>query len=208
MSDQNPYEKLGVTENASFEEIQDAKQRLSQQYRDDSKVVETIEAAYDAIIMDRLRMRQEGKIKVPERIRFPEKSSEVLPNPSLISINTSPNWLQRIIDTPSRSDILWATGVFVVLAAITFFAQNIETSLLSLLMALGVAANIYFLNRKEQRLGRSVLITLIGLLLGIGLGTALAGVLGGFLGGIGLSVEQFASLVTFSLFWVISSFLR
>lgn len=208
MSEQNPYEKLGVTENASFEEIQDAKQRLTQQHRDDSKVVESIEAAYDAVIMDRLRMRQEGKIKVPERIRFPEKSAEVPSSPSLISANNTPNWLQRIIDTPSRADILWATGVFLVLAGITIVSANVETSLLSLLMALGVGANIYFLNRKEHRLGRSVLITLIGLLLGIGLGSGLANLLGASLGVIGLSVEQFASVVTFSLFWVISSFLR
>ena len=65
MSDQNPYEKLGVTEDASFDEIQDAKGRLMQQHRGDQKLVESVEAAYDAIIMDRLRMRQEGKIKVP-----------------------------------------------------------------------------------------------------------------------------------------------
>ncbi|HEY9891193.1 MAG TPA: CPP1-like family protein, partial [Candidatus Sericytochromatia bacterium] len=75
MSDQNPYEKLGVTEDASFDEIQDAKGRLLQQHRGDQKLIESVEAAYDAIIMDRLRMRQEGKIKVPERIRFPEKLS-------------------------------------------------------------------------------------------------------------------------------------
>jgi hypothetical protein len=73
MSEQSPYEKLGVSEEASFDEIQDVRNRLLQQYSGDSKRVEVIEAAYDAILMDRLRMRQEGKIKVPERIRFPER---------------------------------------------------------------------------------------------------------------------------------------
>jgi len=72
MSDQNPYEKLGVSEEASFDEIQDARNRLFEQHSGDAKHLEVIEAAYDAILMDRLRMRQEGKIKVPERIRFPE----------------------------------------------------------------------------------------------------------------------------------------
>jgi len=64
MSEQNPYEQLGVTEESSFEEIQEAKQRLVQQYQNDSKIVELIEAAYDSVLMDRLRMRQEGRIKV------------------------------------------------------------------------------------------------------------------------------------------------
>ncbi|MGK7878430.1 MAG: CPP1-like family protein [Xenococcaceae cyanobacterium] len=206
MSEQNPYEKLGVTENASFEEIQDAKKRLSQQYRDDSKAVESIEAAYDAIIMERLKLRQEGKIKVPERIRFPERSSETPPNLTSVPANNTPAWLQQLIDTPSRPEILWPAGVFLVLAGVSVFSQQ-DGSLPSFMMALGVAANIYFLNRKEHRFGRSLLITLIGLILGIGLGMGLANLLdiqsGGF-----LQDDQFASLVTFCLFWLISSFLR
>ena len=76
MIEQNPYEQLGVTEGSSFEEIQAAKKRICDANNNDPKLVESIEAAYDAVIMDRLRLRQEGKIKVPERIRFPESSEE------------------------------------------------------------------------------------------------------------------------------------
>jgi DnaJ-domain-containing protein 1 len=32
MSDQNPYKKLGVSEDASFDEIQDARNRLLEQH--------------------------------------------------------------------------------------------------------------------------------------------------------------------------------
>lgn len=206
MSEQNPYEKLGVTENASFEEIQDAKKRLSQQYRDDSKAVESIEAAYDAVIMDRLRMRQEGRIKVPERIRFPERT-ETPPNPAPAS-PSGPTWLQQLIDTPSRSDILWSAAVFLLLACVAVFYQNPQDSLLPLLVALGFGANIYFLNRKEQRFGRSILISLVGLLLGITIGSGLASVLGTQSGGVSLEGEQFTVLVTFCLFWLSSSFIR
>jgi len=70
MSDQSPYEKLGVSEDASFDEIQDARNRLFEQYSGDSKSVEIIEAAYDAILMDRLRMRQElSLIHISRRAR-------------------------------------------------------------------------------------------------------------------------------------------
>jgi hypothetical protein len=211
MSEQNPYEQLGVTENASFEEIQAAKKRLYEQYGNDSKVMESIEAAYDSIIMDRLRLRQEGKIKVPEKIRFPERKIEQMPNVPAAVTKSSPDWLQRFIDTPSQADILWPTGIFLVLAAIVVFARDTQDSLPSLLMALGFMANIYFLNRKEGRFGRSLAISAIALILGIAIGTGIAGLLIGSAGdGIvaGSGSEHFASAVTFCIFWLVSCFLR
>lgn len=206
MSEQSPYEKLGVKENASFEEIQEAKQRLNQQYREDKNVLEGIDAAYDAIIMDRLKLRQEGKIKVPERIRFPEKLEQITPNSTPIKLNNSASWLQSLLDTPSRTDILWPAGIFLTLGSLTIFAEQ-EIQTLSLLMALGFSANIYFINRKEKRFGRSLLISFICLLLGVGLGTVIATLLA--TNGINLiAKEQFACLLTFFLFWLTSSFLR
>ena len=49
MSNQSHYQQLGITEDASFEEIQAAKERLKQKNSNDQKVIENIEAAYDAI---------------------------------------------------------------------------------------------------------------------------------------------------------------
>jgi hypothetical protein len=208
MSEQNPYEQLGVTENSSFEEIQNAKKRLYEQHSNNTQVLESIETAYDAIIMDRLRLRQEGKIKVPERIRFPERSLETPPNfPSPQSKNSS-NWLQQLLDNPSQTDILWPTGVFLILASIAVFAQSTQDSLVPLLMALGFVANMYFLNRKEGRFGRALLLSLITLLLGIGLGTGLANLFASQGNGIILGSEQFAATITFCLFWLVSCFLR
>lgn len=207
MSDQNPYEKLGVTEDASFDEIQDAKGRLMQQHRGDQKLVEAVEAAYDAIIMDRLRMRQEGKIKVPERIRFPEKAS---PPPSFTQApaNRSPAWLQRLWDTPTPADLIWPAVTFLLLSCVTVFYRPADDSILPLVLALGVGCNVYFLNRKERKFGRAVLITLIGLLVGVGLGTLLGSLLQAQIRTIGFTTETFSTLVTFFLFWLISCFLR
>ncbi len=208
MSEQNAYEQLGVGENASFEEIQDAKKRLTQQYGSDSKKVESVEAAYDAIIMDRLRLRQEGKIKVPERIRFPERAPEAPPQSTPARPKYSSNWLQQFIDNPSQSDILLPTGIFLVLASIAVFAQTTDASLLPLLMALGFMANIYFLNRKEGRFGRAFLMSLVALFLGIGLGSGIAQLMVSQGGGVVLGVERLASTITFCLFWLASCFLR
>ena len=101
MSDQNPYEKLGVSEDASFDEIQDARNRLLEQHGGEGNDREFIEAAYDAILMDRLRMRQEGKITVPERIRFPEMRVSSPQPESPIPRENSPIWLQRVVDQPT-----------------------------------------------------------------------------------------------------------
>jgi Protein CHAPERONE-LIKE PROTEIN OF POR1-like len=208
MSERNPYEQLGVTENSSFEEIQAAKKRLYEQHGNDQAVLEEVEIAYDSIIMDRLRLRQEGKIKVPEKIRFPERNIEkTLKVPQIVN-EKSNVWLQELVDTPSQADILWPSGIFLTLSAIAVFSQNSGASVLPLLVALGFIANIYFLNRKEGRSGRAFLISFITLFAGIALGTALANLLLGQGGAIVLDNNQFASAVTFCLFWLVSCFLR
>lgn len=211
MSEQNVYEQLGVTKDASFEEIQEAKKRLSQQHKGDTKVLESIESAYDAIIMERLKMRQEGKIKVPEGIRFPERSFEVLPSSNNTPTTNSPSWAQQLLDTPSRGDVLWPAAIFSILIILTIISQ--EPSVLPLFIAFGLGATVYFLNRKEHRLGRSMILTLIALAVGVGLGSALANSLdlqNGILNWTGQNFTQldFSTVVTFIILWLISSFLR
>jgi hypothetical protein len=201
MSDPNPYEKLGVTENASFEEIQEAKKSLVQQYQNDVKAVSTIEAAYDAIIMDRLKMRQEGRIKVPDRIRFAEKAVEMPKTPAPISLNRSPDWLQGLIDNPSSNELIWPSVIFFGLIGMVILSPGVNPSVI---LALGFCGSIYFLNRKENRFGRALLLTFVGLLLGIGIGMGLASGINSSV----LNFNQLASAITCLLFWLISSFLR
>lgn len=209
MSLPNPYETLGVTENASFEEIQEAKKQLTQKYKQDSKLLENLEAAYDAIIMERLRLRQEGKIKVPDPIRFAEKSPEAPSNFTPTPPKLPPVWLTRLVDTPSVSDILWPAGLFLTLGVLSILAPSATSNnFLSLLMAFGFSACVYFLNRKEQSFGRAMLITLLALVLGVTLGTVLANFLNNQHLGFLMGVDQFATLLTLFFFWLVSSFLR
>ena len=206
MSEQNPYEQLGVTEESSFEEIQEAKQRLVQQYQNDSKIVELIEAAYDSVLMDRLRMRQEGRIKVPDRIRFPERLTIPVESKP-VTTSKSPNWWRSSMDTPSAQDIGVPAVIYACLGAITLLVPDPSGSLLPLLLAFGVFVNIYFFNRKEKRFGRALLFTLAGLVLGVALGAGLASLAAKA----DLNIfgdRQIYALVTFLIFWVISSFFR
>lgn len=204
MSEQNPYEQLGVSEGASFDEIQSARNRLCESLQGDAEQIKKIEAAYDAVLMDRLKMRQEGRIKVPDGIRFAERQAEAPPKPATTSSQRTPSWLSNWIDTPSPSDIWAPAGVTVGLIALVIFAP----SAVQLALILGVGTAFYFLYRKERKLGRAVLLSFAGLIVGVLVGGVLYGLVSNQLAGFAIATDTFASAVTFFFLWLISSFLR
>ncbi len=205
MSNPNPYEQLGVTEDASFDEIQAARSRLLDRSSEDARQSEAVEMAYDAVLMDRLRLRQEGRIKVPEKIRFPERSPEVAVEASKKPQVQLPDWLRDSLETPERDDLLWPSVVFGVGGILSVALPPAQEPTLQLLLALGVGGCFYFMNRKTGQFGRSAAITAIAfvasLAIGAGLGSipAIAGVLGG---------TQVTALVTFVGLWVTACFVR
>jgi Protein CHAPERONE-LIKE PROTEIN OF POR1-like len=207
MSDQNPYEKLGVSEDSSFDEIQEARNRLLEQHGGEGNSQEVIEAAYDAILMERLRMRQEGKIKVPERIRFPEIRVQSSPQASPTLTRQAPEWLQRSLDQPTLPDVLLPGAWYIGLSSISLFYPGGSEQILQLALVVGVGIGVYFLNRKEGKFGRAVLFTLVSLIFGL--------IAGGLIAGwilpiplINLTANQFSTMLTFILMWLVSSFLR
>lgn len=64
----DPYERLGVSPDASFDHVQEARQaRLAELGEDDPLARSRIEAAYDAVLMDRLKERQQGRVSTAAR---------------------------------------------------------------------------------------------------------------------------------------------
>lgn len=202
MSDKSPYERLGVNEESSFDDIQEARNRLFEEHSGDRKELEAIETAYDAILMDRLRLRQEGKIKVPDRIRFAERRSEPPAEYTPPAAPQTPSWLQRFIDTPSWGDIALPGGLFLGAGLLSFVVSP------ALTLALGVGFSLYFLSRKENKFGRAFLLTLVGLVVGVVLGLQLGNLLLPQLQQIAASAETLAALITLVVLWAVSSFLR
>jgi hypothetical protein len=209
MSEQSPYEKLGVSEDASFDEIQDVRSHLLEQYSGDAKRLEVIEAAYDAILMERLKMRQEGKIKVPERIRYPERLVQAPPKETQSQGEQTPVWLRSMLDKPTTQEIVLPGVWYLGLSTISVFYQAGGDPVLQMTLLVGIGVGIYFLSRKEGKFGRSVLFTLLGLILGL--------IAGGFLAAwivpqiqqfINVNQNQFSTVVAFVLLWLISSFLK
>ncbi len=206
MSEPNSYDTLGLDESSSFDEIQAARTRLLAKCGGDRKQMDTIEAAYDAILMERLRLRQEGKIKVPDRIRFAEEPTE---EPAAKPPTFSPErwaWADRWLDTPAPTEVLRGALIYGGLAVGgALFAP-------SLALAVGVGCTLYFLNRKEYRFWRALLITFVGLVLGMAIGI----LVGQALASQGLALgtnsdalaQGVATAITLFVFWLVSSFLH
>jgi hypothetical protein len=207
MSQQSPYEQLGVAEDATFEEIQAAKQRVLARSGNDRQLQDNVEAAYDAIIMERLKLRQQGKIKVPDGIRFPEKPPVVVPKFPSLSVNNSPSWIGDTFERPSQSEILTTSGVYTVLGGAALIAPIADAGLPTLI-AFGTGFSLYFINQKQRRFKRAFLGTFLALILG----TAVAGLLVNTLhlpvSTVGIPGEVFASLTIFLLLWITSSFTK
>ena len=224
MSEQNVhYETLGLTEASSFEEVQAARKRLVVEHEADPQQKESIEAAYDAILMERLRLRQEGKIKVPDRIRFAEKQNKPKISPTPIGgglSSGSPQWFSDLLDQPeNRSELLWPSIIFAVLAALCFFpvgsttgtaaAHAAANTTAAVALALGMMTTVYFLNQKTRKLWRALGLAAIGLVVGLALGLLIETIFSSQ--GQALSPAYTSSLsasITLAVLWFITGFLR
>lgn len=208
MSDLSAYEQLGVTEDASFDEIQEARNRLIAEFSHDRKQAELIEAAYDAVLMDRLRLRQEGKIKVPDVIRFPEKNAAPAPKATATAAKPMPAWLERLADDPERPDIIYPAVINLGLSALLILFPSPDGAAVQVSLAIAVGACLYFLNRKEHKFGRALLLTLVGLIVGLSLGAIVSSSLAGMLSSVGMPLLSATAVVTLFVLWFVSSFLR
>lgn len=204
MADQTPYEQLGVAESASFDEIQATRDRRLAELEPDSPQRTAIETAYDAILMERLRLRQEGKIKVPERIRFAEKPIAEPKKTPTFPTPTAPAWASRWFDRPQPQELLTSSMVFGSLLVVALFPR-LQPSVLQLLLVAGIGSAIWLVTRKENHFGRAALFSFAALLSGLLLGSAIAGLIP-VLGP--LSAEQIATAFALLLLWAIATFVH
>ena len=148
MSEPDPYKLLGVSEDTPFEEIQDAKSRLLEQYGDNERQVQLIEEAYDMILMQRFRMRKEGKIKVPEGIRYAENAIPARPVKPPTKV---PKAWEKWVERPTLQELGLPTAIFA-----GFWILTVGFSALSVTMPLALLVALYLLYKKNNRFGRSL----------------------------------------------------
>ena len=177
MSHHSPYETLGVTELASFEEIQSVRDRLLKEHTDDPRRSAQIEAAYDAVLMQRLKLRQEGKIKVPDDIRFAEKTPPNLSRMPKLSMPSLPTAFAAsdFLAKPETADLTIPTLVAIALVVVA--AVSPTTEVFNLIALLATGGTIYGIYRKNRHLGAAVLAGFGGVVLGYLLGVIILSLL-------------------------------
>lgn len=79
----DPYKRLGVTRDASEEEIRGARNFLLEQYAGHEASMESIEAAYEKILMKSFRERKRSKINLKSRLKK--------------KVEESPSWVQTFL---------------------------------------------------------------------------------------------------------------
>jgi hypothetical protein len=204
MSSQSDYETLGVTESASFEAIQSARTKLAKEHATDTPRLQAIEKAYDALLMERLRLRQEGKIAVPDGVRFAENKPVV--KAAAKPAFTLPQWNSNFSDTPMLWEWLAPTITCVALIGLSIgFGRNPQN--LQTFLGIGTGAAIFFVYRKQNRILWAILFSFSGLILGYTVGLAIAKVVVAQLPGLP-SLPMVTTGITFVILWLISVFLK
>jgi hypothetical protein len=182
----SPYDRLGIAPDASFDEVQAARRERLAAAEGDAQAQAQVEAAYDAVLMERLRERQQGKVSsaavtaskreevkpavavrtpsrpsLPALPALPQLSGAKLPRPTL----TLPTL--AMAEGRERWFPLVAIGLLLALLLIT------PSGSAEVLLALATGVAVVNLQRRQGRflaaVGWSFALLSVGLLLGGGL---------------------------------------
>lgn len=87
----DPYTLLGIAPQSSFEEVQAARQAKLEAVGDDPLARSQVEAAYDAVLMDRLKERQQGRVSSAARSASQKETAPQTPRPPLAQLPNLPS---------------------------------------------------------------------------------------------------------------------
>ncbi|MCP9836737.1 CPP1-like family protein [Cyanobium sp. N.Huapi 1H5] len=174
----DPYERLGVAPDASFDNVQEAKLARLQEAGDDPMVRSRIEAAYDAVLMDRLKERQQGRVSSAARSASQREQASPPPSrPALSALPSLPQLPPSRLPRPSFSlprlqlasgrDLWFPLGADGVLLVLLVLMPGAAPELLT---ALATGVTLLNLQRRNGRflaaVGWSFALLCVGLVLG------------------------------------------
>ncbi|RWR77093.1 protein CHAPERONE-LIKE PROTEIN OF POR1, chloroplastic [Cinnamomum micranthum f. kanehirae] len=138
----DPYKRLGVSSDASSEEIRGARNFLVEQYAGHERSVESIEAAYEKLLMASFRARKKSKINLKSKLKK--------------KVEESPPWVKQLlefVELPPTGVILRRLFLFAFMGA--WSIVNSAEGGPAFQVALSLASCIYFLNDKTKNLARA-----------------------------------------------------
>ena len=127
----DPYKRLGISKEASEDEIQGARNFLIRQYGAHKPSVDAIESAHDKIIMKKFYDRKNPKIDIKKKVREVNQSRVV-------------QAVRSRFQTPATNFITNTAVTFVALAALTVLFPTEEGPTLQ--VAISFFATIYFIH--------------------------------------------------------------
>jgi hypothetical protein len=151
-----PYERLGITPDASFDAVQQARNARLLEAGEDPLARSRVEAAYDAVLMDRLKERQQGKVSTaarsasvkeqqatpPPRLPLPAVPKVSLPRVSAANFS-APSF--SLLEGQDRWIALAGSGLLLTLLLL------LPTPPAELLLALATALCVVCLQRRRRR---------------------------------------------------------
>lgn len=184
--DPSPYERLGVAPDAGFDAVQAAKTKRLSDVGDDPIARARIEAAYDAVLMDRLKERQQGRVSSAARYASQREQASPPPNRPALSALPSlpqlpPSRLPRPSFTAPRLKLASGRELWFPLATdgvLLLLLLTLPTAAPELLTALATGVTMLNLQRRNGRFLAAVGWSFALLCLGLIVGGLLAGGLG------------------------------
>ncbi|GMY12176.1 protein CHAPERONE-LIKE PROTEIN OF POR1, chloroplastic [Fagus crenata] len=191
----DPYKRLGISKEASEDEIQGARNFLIRQYAGHKPSLDAIESAHDKIILQKFYDRKNPKVDIKKKVREVRQSRVV-------------QALTNRFRTPSTEFIIKTSIAFVVLGALTVFFPTEEGPTLQ--VAISLLATMYFIHDRLKSKIRAFLYGAGAFAFSWLLGTFLmvsvipsVPVLKGL-----RSFEVMSSLLTYVILWISSTYLK
>jgi hypothetical protein len=186
----DPYTRLGLSQDATFEQVQAAKARCIAEVDGDDQARARVEAAYDAVLMARLRGRQQGQVSPAaatasqreERVGSAPLTGPSFPGTSVLQkIRTNlPDPSQSLASLTPQWSLVEGQGRIVRIIAGVVGLALLVVSVASVQLVLALACIGVFLSqvRRGRRplasLGWTLLTLLVGLVVGSLFTTALS----------------------------------
>lgn len=189
----DPYKRLGISKEASEDEIQAARNFLIKRYAAHRPSLDAIESAHDKIIMQKYYDRKKPKINIKKKVKEVGQSHVV-------------QAVTSRFQTPPTKFIIKTSILFVALGVLTFCFPTEEGPTLQ--VAISLIATIYFIYDRLKSKSRAFLYGAGSFMFSWLLGTFLmVSVIPPILKG-PRSLEVTTGLITYVLLWVSSTYLK
>lgn len=141
----DPYKRLGVSPYASEEEIWDSRNFLLQQYAGHERSEESIEAAFEKLLMTSFKEKKKAKINLKTKLKQ--------------KVEESPPWIKKLlnfVEVPPMEVIFRRFFLFAFMGG--WSIMNSAEGGPAFQVAVSLAACIYFLNEKTKSLAKASII--------------------------------------------------